>query len=88
MFGFRFLGKTHVPHCKNTAGSVPVKMLPPKEVLLPVSQHIGSPATVTVKVGDEVKVCQLIAEASGNVSASVHSSVSGKVISDSHLLID
>ena len=88
MFGFRFLGKTHVPHCKNTAGSVPVKMLPPKEVLLPVSQHIGSPATITVKVGDEVKVGQLIAEASGNVSASVHSSVSGKVIKIENVLLN
>lgn len=88
MFGFRFLGKTHVPHCKNTAGYVPVKMLPPKEVLLPVSQHIGSPATVTVKVGDEVKVGQLIAEASGYVSASVHSSVSGKVIKIENVLLN
>jgi electron transport complex protein RnfC len=88
MFGFRFLGKTHVPHCKNTAGAVPTKMLPPKEVLLPVSQHIGAPATVVVKVGDEVKVGQLIAEASGYVSAPIHSSVSGKVIKIENVLLN
>lgn len=56
-----------------------VKMTPPKEVLLPMSQHIGAPATPIVKVGDEVKVGQLIAEPSGYVSSPIYSSVSGKV---------
>ena len=58
----------------------PVKMTSPKEVLLPMSQHIGAPATPTVKVGDEVRVGQLIAEASGFVSSPIHASVSGKVV--------
>ena len=80
MFGFKLLGKTHVPHCKNTAETFPVRMTPPKSVLLPTSQHIGAPAQVTVKVGDEVKVGQLVAEAAGNVSANVYASVSGKVV--------
>ena len=80
MFGFKFLGNTHVPHHKNTAESVPVKMPAPKEVLLPMSQHIGAPATPIVKVGDEVKVGQLIAESNGYVSSPIHASVSGKVV--------
>lgn len=80
MFGFKFLGNTHVPHHKNTAEMTPVRMTPPAEVLLPVSQHIGAPATPVVKVGDEVKVGQLIAESSGYVSAPIHSPVSGKVV--------
>ena len=79
MLKFRFLGRTHVPHNKNTANLPPVRMPCPKEVLVPVSQHIGAPASPVVKVGDEVKVGQLIAEQSGYVSAPVHSSVSGKV---------
>lgn len=54
-------------------------MTPPKEVLLPLSQHIGAPAAPVVKVGDEVKVGQLIAEAAGYVSSPIYSSVSGKV---------
>ncbi len=54
-------------------------MTPPKEVLLPMCQHIGAPATPIVKVGDEVKVGQRIAEASGYVSSPIYSSVSGKV---------
>ena len=80
MFGFKFLGNTHVPHHKNTAELSPVKMPTPAEVLLPVSQHIGAPATPVVKVGDVVKVGQLIAEQTGYVSAPVHASVSGKVV--------
>ena len=80
MFGFKFLGNTHVPHCKNTAEMQPVKMTPPKEIVLPMSQHIGAPATPVVKVGDEVKVGQLIAEAGGFVSSPIYSSISGKVV--------
>ena len=54
-------------------------MTPPKEVLLPMSQHIGAPATPVVKVGDEVKVGQLVAESTGYVSSPIYASVSGKV---------
>ena len=74
MFGFKFLGNTHVPHNKNTADMQPVRMSTfPKEVLLPMSQHLGAPATPVVKVGDQVQVGQLIAEASGFVSSPISS---------------
>ncbi len=42
-------------------------------------QHIGTPARPLVAKGDVVKVGTLLAEAGGFVSASIHSSVSGKV---------
>lgn len=51
----------------------------PKVVTLPLSQHIGAPAKVLVKKGDEVKTGQMIAEAGGFVSVPIHSTVSGKV---------
>lgn len=87
MFGFKFLGNTRIPHNKNTAEMKPVKMTPPKEVLLSMQQHIGAPATPVVKVGDVVKVGQLIAEPSGYVSSPVYASVSGTVKKiDSHVL--
>ena len=79
MFKMKFLGNTRIPHHKNTSGIAPVRMTPPAEVCIPMLQHIGAPATPIVKVGDEVKVGQLIAEASGYVSAPIHASVSGKV---------
>ncbi len=73
------LGNTHVPHRKNTAESTPLRMPPPEEVLIPMVQHIGAPATPTVKEGDTVYLGQKIAEAGGYVSAPIHSSVSGTV---------
>lgn len=50
-----------------------------KEVVFPLSQHIGAPAKAVVKPKDEVKVGQIIAEAQGFISAHVLSSVSGTV---------
>jgi len=52
----------------------------PDVLVFPMSQHIGAPAKPCVGVGDEVLVGQKIGEAQGNVSANVHTSVSGKVI--------
>ena len=73
------LGKTHVPHRKNSAAIERVRFSSPSVVRLPLSQHIGAPAIPTVKVGDEVFVGTLVAEAGGFVSSPIYSSVSGKV---------
>lgn len=51
----------------------------PQEVYIPVAQHIGKPALICVKKGDEVKIGTKIADADGFVSANIHASVSGKV---------
>lgn len=79
MFKFKNLGKTRIPHRKNTAALAAVKMPAPKEICLPMIQHIGAPATPVVKVGDTVKVGQLVADACGYVSSPIYSSVSGTV---------
>lgn len=68
-----------VPHKKNTANMAAVRIPVPKEVCIPMSMHIGKPASVAVKRGDAVKVGRLIGEADGFVSAPVYSSVSGTV---------
>lgn len=75
----RKLNGVHAPHFKNTADCVPEKVPVPVEVVLPMSMHIGAPSKPVVKVGDEVKVGQLVAEPSGFVSSPVYASVSGKV---------
>lgn len=69
----------HVPHRKNTKDKPVVRMTPPQSVVLPMSMHIGKPATLIAKVGDEVKVGTKIAEAGGPLSAPIHASVSGKI---------
>lgn len=73
------LGGVHPPHFKNTAKTVTSVMPPPERVTIPLSMHIGAPASAVVRPGDRVLVGQLIAEASGAVSAPIHASVSGTV---------
>ena len=51
----------------------------PDVVNIPLSQHIGAPATVIVKKGDKVVVGQKIAEATGFMSANIHAPISGTV---------
>jgi electron transport complex protein RnfC len=73
------VGGIHPPENKLTAGAN-IKYLPiPESVAIPLSQHIGAPATVIVNKGDNVKTGQLIASSKGFVSSNIHSSVSGKV---------
>jgi Na+-translocating ferredoxin:NAD+ oxidoreductase subunit C len=72
-------GGVHPPENKLSA-SKPIQYLAvPKTVVIPVSQHIGAPATVIVQKNEMVKTGQIIARSSGFVSANIHSPVSGKV---------
>lgn len=74
-------GGVHPPENKFSA-SAAIENLPlPKQVVIPISQHIGAPAAATVAKGDKVLVGQVIAKSSGFVSANIHSSVSGTVAS-------
>ena len=74
-----YLPGVHTPHRKKTRHKPVLRMDIPKTVTIPMSMHIGAPSVPIVKVGDEVKVGQKIAEAGGFVSVPVYSSVSGKV---------
>ncbi|MBR5262485.1 MAG: electron transport complex subunit RsxC [Clostridia bacterium] len=72
-------GGVKVTHHKNTAELEVVRMPEPKQVILPMQQHIGVPCTPTVKVGDHVKVGQVIGDSDKFVSAPIHASISGTV---------
>lgn len=82
-----FLRGVHVPHRKNTADQSPARLNEIKTVTIPMSMHIGAPASPTVKVGDLVQVGTQIAEGVGMVSAPIHASVSGKVTKISDILL-
>lgn len=70
----------HPPHGKHFTENKPIEDLQPKDLLVfPMSQHIGAPAECLVKKGDRVLVGQKIGQASGFISANIHSSVSGNV---------
>jgi len=49
--------------------------------LMPLSQHSGAPAKPVVKPGDAVRRGQVIAEPGGFVSTTLHSPVTGRVVS-------
>jgi len=66
-------------HFKHTEGIQTTELALPAEVQIYMAQNIGAPCVPTVKVGDEVKVGQVIGEWEGFIGAYVHSSVSGKV---------
>ena len=72
-------GGIHPPDLKLTADKSIKQLSVPVSVAIPVSQHIGAPATPVVSKGDYVKAGQLIAEGKGFISSNIHSSVSGKI---------
>ncbi len=76
-----FKGGVHPDDGKQrTQGMATIPVPAPKEMIIPLSQHIGAPAKVCVEVGQEVAMGQVIGTPGGFVSATVHASVSGKVI--------
>jgi len=77
-----FHGGVHPPEYKELTENCAFETMPlPDEIILPVSQHLGKDASPQVKKGDEVLSGQLVAKAEGFISASIHTSVAGKVIS-------
>jgi len=73
------LGGIHPPENKITA-NIAIEYLPiPESVTIPISQHIGAPASPVVNKDDYVKTGQVIATCNGYISSNIHSSVSGKV---------
>lgn len=77
---FDFPGGVHPPQHKQQSNPGKLMDLPlPQRLLIPLSQHIGAPAKPLVKVGDQVYKGQLIALATGAISANVHATSSGLV---------
>ena len=73
------IGGIHPPASKLSAGQPIQVIAPPAAVVIPLSQHIGAPATAVVAKGDKVKTGTLIGKSAGFISANIHSSVSGTV---------
>ena len=73
-------GGIHPPENKLSANNKILDLQVPASVIIPLGQHLGTPAKPIVNKGDVIKAGQLIATGEGFVSSNVHSSVSGKVI--------
>lgn len=78
---YPFHGGLHLEGRKARSMGQPVRAARlPRYLILPLQQHIGTPAEPVVAVGDTVLKGQLIARAEGYVSAPVHASSSGTVV--------
>ncbi len=77
---YTFLGGIHLDERKNTAAMPAELYADPKQVAIPMLQHIGAPCKPLVSVGDTVTVGQCIGENNDALCCSVHASVSGKVL--------
>ena len=57
-----FLHGVSVPHRKHASDQSAARLEYPQRVTIPMSMHIGAPATPTVKVGDIVSIGTRIGE--------------------------
>lgn len=77
-----FKGGIHPPDRKELSKDRVIKRAQaPKQVIIPLGQHIGAPCNPAVSIGQQVRKGEVIGTPQGFVSAAVHASVSGKVIS-------
>ena len=76
---FTFNKGIHPPEYKELAEDKPIEALPtPDTVRIPLLQHLGAPATISIEARAAVSTGDKIADAGGPVSAPIHASVSGK----------
>ena len=73
-----FFGGVHPDDRKQLACDCPIGLYVPRQVVIPMSQHIGAPCQPLVKKGDTVTVGQKIGDNTG-LCVPVHASVSGTV---------
>ena len=70
----------HPPEEKRLTSGLPIRRMPyPAEIVLPLRQHAGKPATLCVKVGDRVERGDKVGEADGHMSVPIHASAAGTV---------
>ena len=73
-----FHGGVHPPEQKQLSSSKPIKQLPlPKELILPLQQHIGREGNLLVQVGDKVLKGQALTSSTNPMAVPIHASTSG-----------
>ncbi len=79
-----FAHGVHPPEHKELAAGAAIEVLPtPKELRIPVLQHLGAPCEVIGKPRTPVAMGDTIAETKAFVSAPVHASAAGKTAKES-----
>jgi len=76
----RFPGGLELPGNKAMSTGRPVRIAPvPRELIIPLSQHIGEPSTPLVEAGQHVRRGEAIAEPASAISAALHAPTSGTI---------
>ena len=79
-FATGFRHGVHPPEEKGLTSHLPIRRMPyPDELILPLRQHAGKPATLCVKVGDRVERGDMVGEADGFMSVPIHASAAGTI---------
>jgi electron transport complex protein RnfC len=75
-----FRSGVHPDDAKELTAASPIRRLAfPDEIVLPLQQHTGAPATLMVRIGDHVERGDAIAAADGFISSPVHASAAGRI---------
>lgn len=71
----------HPPERKHFSAHTKIEVMSsPKEVLLPLQQHIGAPCEPVVKPKQEVAFGELIGQSPAFISAKLHAPIAGKIM--------
>lgn len=77
----RLHGGLRLPGNKEDSTRSPIVEMPiPKQLVLPITQHVGDPAQPLVGIGERVRKGQIIARPDGTLGAPIHASSSGTVV--------
>ncbi len=77
---WHFHGGIHPPEQKAITSGKPIKHLPlPKQLILPLQQHIGRQGDLLVEVGDKVLKGQALTQSSNPMAVPVHAPTSGTI---------
>ncbi len=77
---WQFHGGIHPPEQKALTSAKPIRQLPlPKQLILPLQQHIGRQGDLLVKVGDKVLKGQPLTQSSNPMAVPIHAPTSGSI---------
>jgi len=77
---WQFHGGIHPPEQKTLTSGKPIKQLPlPKQLIIPLQQHIGRQGDLLVSVGDDVLKGQALTQSSNPMAVPIHAPTSGTV---------
>ncbi|PHR83744.1 MAG: electron transport complex subunit RsxC [Colwellia sp.] len=77
---WHFHGGIHPPEQKAITSAKPIKQLAlPKQLILPLQQHIGRQGDLLVKVGDKVLKGQALTQSANPMAVPVHAPTSGTI---------